>query len=299
MFGTIKPCKKCISARQRAAYKQHYCGLCFALHENFGKNARLFVNYDLTNDYLLSGSSRADGEIRTGRCPWSLFPKKIKYIRYPELSDYYAKLNFLLVYYNLLDDVQDDKSLIAKWITSNMEHGMLMLETTMRQEADLLQEYLEQLHRIEEKNEHTPVMDVASLFGTLLQNMVKPPFVLEEDEEPFSLINYWVGVWIYTVDAIVDALGDGFKKHYNPILSGLKGNPLMLLRSRKQELLGILRTCVENISHLLKIYPTYENAELLQQLFSGELPRIVCIYLEVEKDELIAKSETAAVGRLQ
>ena len=294
MFGAIKPCKKCLTAEQRKAYKKHYCGLCFGLHENFGKMARLLVNYDLTNDYLLSGSGRADGVVKTGRCPWSLLGKKVEYITYPELTDYFAQLNFILVYYNLLDDVHDDGSLLAKWITKRMEKQLPAVEGSMQREKELLQAYLKNLQQIEEENQLLPVMEVAHRFGLLLRDMVKPPFTLKSDEDAFSQINYWVGIWIYTMDAIVDAVGDGIKKHYNPILAGLQGDPLKVLRTRKRELLGILRRCVKNISDLLDIYPTYENAELLRQLFSGGLSKTVCMYLEVEKDEL-TKETTAAV----
>lgn len=299
MFGTIKPCKKCLPADQLAAYKRHYCGLCFALHENFGKLARLLINYDLTNDYLLSGSSRADGQIKTGRCPWNLLGKKMEYITYPGLTDYYAQLNFILVYYNLLDDVQDDGSLVAKWITKRMEKQLPKLEVPMNREKELLQNYLKTLQQIEQEGRAQPVMDVARHFGTLLREMVKPPFLFASDEAVFSEINYWVGVWIYTMDAIVDVVDDGYKKHYNPILAGLKGNSLTVLRSRKQELLDILRSCKDNILTLLDAYPTYENAALLRQLFSGELPKIVCMYMEVEKDELITQGKAAAAGELQ
>ena len=283
-----------MAPQQRAAYQQHYCGLCFALQKNFGKAAQLLVNYDLANNYLLSGSSRNDGTVQTGRCPWNLFGKKMEYITYPELSDYYAQLNFLLVYFNLQDDVRDDGAPVAKWICSRMEKHLSQLEQPLGREANLLQDYLTQLHQIEQENQLLPVMHVAHLFGKLLQNMVKPPFAFDSDESTFSLINYWVGVWIYTVDAIVDVLSDGIKKHYNPILAGLKGSALQTLRSRKEELLEILRNCVENINLLLEIYPTYENAQLLQLVFRGELPKIVCLYLEVEKDELIPQSKTAA-----
>lgn len=299
MFGTIKPCKRCLEPGQRAAYKQHYCGLCFALHEQFGLPARLLVNYDLTNDYLLSGSCRQDGQVQTGRCPFSLWPRRVRYVTYPGLPEYYARLNYLLVYYKLLDDVQDDGSFAAKWLTGKMEEQLRGLDGSMQKEAALLRQYLEKLSRVEEENELLPVMSVAALFGQLLKDMVKPPFVFETDENVFSGINYWTGVWIYTMDAILDCLGDGLKKRYNPILAGLSGSPLTILRSRKQELLDILRTCRENILLLLDMYPTHENAALLRSLFSGELPGIVCVYLEVEKDELIAQSKAAASGGLQ
>lgn len=299
MFGTIKPCKKGMPPEEWAAYRRHYCGLCFALHENFGKNARLLLNYDLTNDYLLSGSSRSDGQIRQSVCPWSMWRKKVSYITYPELTDYYARLNFILVYYNLLDDVEDDGSIVAKWITRRMAKQLTEMDGTMQRESELLRQYLQKLHEIEQENRWIPVMDVAILFGQLLKDMVKPPFEFETDEDVFSGINYWVGIWIYTMDAIVDCLDDGIRKHYNPILAGMKGDPLTLLRSRKQELLSILRKCRENILMLLDAYPTYENGALLRKLFSGELPKIVCIYLEVEKNELIPQGEASPSGRLQ
>lgn len=299
MFGTIKPCKKCLLPRQRAAYRQHYCGLCFALHNNFGRYARLFLNYDLTNDYLLSGSSRQDGQVQTGFCPFSLWPRRVSYVTYPGLSDYYAQLNFVLVYYKLLDDVLDDGSLIAKLLTDKMEPQLQALEGPLHREAALLRQYLGKLAEIEKERELLPVLSVAALFGALLRDMVKPPFVIPSDEYAFCEINYWTGVWIYTMDAILDCLTDGLRKRYNPILAGLEGLPLDILRSRKQELLDILRACRENILLLLDMYPTYENGDLLRSLFSGELPKIVCIYLEVEKDELIAQSKIAAPGAVQ
>lgn len=261
--------------------------------------ARLLLNYDLTNDYLLCGSSRNDGQLQTGKCPFSWWPRKVSYITYPQISDYFAQLNFILVYYNLMDDVHDDGSLLAKWITGKMSAQMEQLDSTMHREAELLRQYLQQLSQVEQRRESVSVLEVAQLFGQLLKDMVKPPFPFASDEEVFSGINYWVGIWIYTMDAIMDCLSDGYKKHYNPILAGHRGAPLTILRSRKQELMDILRKCRQNILLLLDTYPTYENATLLRQLFGGALPKIVCVYLEVEKDELIAQSEAAAAGRLQ
>ena len=298
MFGTIKPCKKCLSKEQRAAYKEHYCGLCFALHDNFGRFARLFLNYDLTNDYLLSGSCRTDGITRTARCPWSWYGKKVSYVTYPELSDYFARLNYILVYHNLLDDVRDDGSLTAKWITGKMEAPLAKIAPDMEPEIRLLQEYLARLHAMEEENALLPVMEVARHFGELLKAMIKPPFRDETDADVFSATNYWMGIWVYTMDAILDCPGDGLKGSYNPILAGLEGDPLTILRSRKQELLDILRSCRRNILMLLDTCPTYANGQLLRSLFSGDLPKIVCIYLEVEKDELNSQREAAAAGGL-
>lgn len=298
MFGAIKPCKKCLSKEQRAVYQAHYCGLCFALHDNFGKFARLFLNYDLTTDYLLAGSCRDGGQLHTARCPWSWYGKKVSYVTYPELANYFARLNYILVYYNLLDDVHDDGSRIAKWITGRMEDSLPEITPLMEAEIQTLTAYLAKLSIIEQENALLPVLEVAKLFGELLKAMVKPPFTDAIDADVFSAINYWTGIWIYTMDAILDCLGDGLKGRYNPILAGTEGVPLVVLRTRKQELLDILRTCRQNILMLLDTCPTYQNGELLRSLFSGDLPKLVCIYLEVEKDELNSQSKAATAGGL-
>lgn len=286
MFGTIKPKNGRCTKEQCKEYKKYYCGLCFAMGDNFGEISRLFINYDLTNDYLLAGLKSGDKFEKEGVCPWSFYHKKVKYYEIPNLSNYFAKLNYIFVYYKLMDDIDDDRSIKAKLLTRYMKDNILSIETEMMTEITDLCSYLSQLKKIENESRHVPVYEVASLFGNVLKKIVLPPTMCEEDKVIFSEINYWVGVWIYTMDAILDSLSDGLKKRYNPILAGLEGTPLFLLRARKTELIDILKTCRRNILHLINLYSLTEQREILINLFDGDLPEIVCIYLEVEKDVL-------------
>ncbi len=289
MFGTIKPCKKSFSDEMRAEYKKYYCGLCFAMDKNFGKYARFLVNYDLTNDYLLSASVRDDIQECEGRCPWSWRRKKVRYAVCDPLSDYYARLNFLFVYHKLLDDIKDENSRRAKLAVKKMAAGIERIDGEMEREKRLLEEYLEMLHSIEEKNLKTPVENVAALFGKLLENMVKPDFLCDEDEDVFSKINYWTGVWIYTVDAVNDCAADSIKKRYNPITAGFEGDALSIMKARKEEVLGILKKSRSNILQLLELYPTYRNRDVLTGLFNTPLPKLICMNLEVKEDEFAFK----------
>ncbi len=286
MFGTIKPktsaCNKC----QRKEYKKYYCGLCCAIGKEFGDLSRFFVNFDLTNELIIASSSTEIIDEKIARCPWSWRKKKIKYIESEGVSEYFAKLNYLLVYYKLQDDIKDENSLKSKIIAKNMAKTVKPLEVEFQRETQLFKEYIEKLHSVESGNKHVPVFSVAEMFGILLEQMVYPKCIENFDRDVFSKINYWIGIWIYTMDAILDCLNDSRKHCYNPILAGLEGDPLVLLRARKKELLDILKQCRRNIYDLLNLYPMYRNEELLKNLFQGDLPKIVCLYLEVEKDEL-------------
>lgn len=286
MFGSIKPCKKYLTEDQRKQYRKYYCGLCFAMDRNFGKYARFFVNFDLTNDFLLSGSMTEDKTEHQAVCPWSWRRKTVTYIDSPSLSDYFAKLNYLLVYCNLLDDVEDDKSFLARKITERMTQKAQQVTEEMPQETRLLGQYLEKLKKIEKENRHLPVFPTAQLFGMLLRTMVNPPQMSDADLDIFAEINYWVGIWIYTADAVADCMSDSRKKRYNPILAGIDADAATVLRVRKKEILDIFKQCRTNLLMLLEMCPVYENKELLIRLFSQDLPKIIRMYLEVEKNEL-------------
>lgn len=286
MFGTIKPKNGKCTKSQCREYRKYYCGLCFALGNRFGDLSRLFVNYDLTNDYLLAGVSCRDREEITDVCPWSIRRKKVTYYLIPDISDYFAKLNYIFVYYKLLDDINDENSIKAKFFSRHMTDHIDTFKNEMNLEITTLCSYLKVLKKIESENKHLPVFEVASLFGFALKNIVAPQTLSVEDTQIFAEINYWMGIWIYTMDAISDCLNDGLKNRYNPILSGLEGSPLFLLRARKTELIDILKMCRTNIIDLVNLYSVSEYRDLLINLFDGDLPQIVCLFLEVEKDVL-------------
>ena len=286
MFGTIKPKNGKCTKEQREEYKKYYCGLCFAMGNSFGDISRMFINYDLTNDYLLAGLGSNDKSEKEDICPWSIRKKRVKYYEIPDMSDYFAKLNYIFVYYKLIDDIHDDCSIKAKILARCMKNNIESIQHEMNAEITDLCSYLGQLKEIELENKLIPIFEVASLFGCVLKKMVYPPHLSDSDKVIFSEFNYWVGVWIYTMDAILDCLNDGLKNKYNPILAGLNGSPLFLLRTRKKELIDVLRVCRTNILDLINLYSCVEQREMLINLFDGDLPKIVCLYLEVEKDVL-------------
>ncbi len=283
MFGTIKPCKKKCSKEELQEYKKYYCGLCFAMGEKFGNLSRFFINYEIASNFLLFSSIEGKVETESAICPWSVKHRKVTYY-HTTTSDYFAKLNYILVYYKLADDIADDNSLKAKLLQKLLNKDISEVENEMHNETDTLKKYLKKLHEIEQRREHVPVFEVSHLFGSFLEEAIKPIGLSEADSAIFSKINYWMGVWIYTVDAIMDCISDGYKKRYNPILAGLSGDSLFILRFRKNELIGLLKKSRKSILELIELFPENKEKLLLKHLFDCNLPKIAYIYLGIEGD---------------
>ncbi|OZM72179.1 hypothetical protein CFN78_16760 [Amycolatopsis antarctica] len=71
MFGIIRPCRHRLTARLRADWTAHLCGLCLALRDEHGQLARVVTNYDgLVVSALVEAQVPDGGQRRAaGPCP--------------------------------------------------------------------------------------------------------------------------------------------------------------------------------------------------------------------------------------
>lgn len=287
MFGTVLPKTSQCTREQRRDYKKYYCGLCFALGEEFGDFSRFLLNYDLTNEFFLACLAFGDTcTVKEAVCPWSVRRKKVKYIQSDKVSEYLANLTYIFSYYKVMDDVADGGSIASRLLAKKMERHINKPENKLAREKLVLETYLNQLHEVEKKAEYVSVFSVAEMFGNALKNMVIVRDMESTQAEIFAQINYWTGIWIYTVDAISDCYMDALKKQYNPILAGTAKPVAIVLESRKEELTDILKLCRKNLLDLSDLYTNGENRVMLRNLFSQKLSGIVCLNLGVEKDVL-------------
>ena len=287
MFGTVVPSRARLGRENKECYRQYYCGLCFALEARHGRQARLTLNYDITNEYLLAALAMPQpNEICEGICPYSLRRRHVRCTAQNALSDYFSDLNYLLIYYKLQDNAMDDGSRIAARICAKMEPGLDAVGERLPEERRLLLSYLNELHETERENAFIPLFPAAERFGAMMEFAVTPPGMEGLTLDIFSRINYWLGVWIYTVDALQDCMADHRKKRYNPILAGTGAHPADAVAARREELLEILRACRQNLRDLVLLLNVGERQELLLKLFDLRLPYGARNLLEVKNDAL-------------
>ena len=109
MFGYVTPLKPELKIREYEMFRGYYCGVCMHIKDTFGNLPRLTLNYDMTFlGLLLDGLHKESPQIKFQRCMAHPLKNKPMIISNKSL-EYTAAMNVSLVYYKLLDDVNDDK----------------------------------------------------------------------------------------------------------------------------------------------------------------------------------------------
>ena len=128
--------------------------------------------------------------------------------------DYAAQMNVLLAYYNLIDDWKDDKNFTKKTIAGLFEKDYERVVRNYPRQAGAVSDYLEKLSAYERAKE-TNIDLVAGLTGEMLGEL----FAWKEDEwyEELKTLGYYMGKFVYLMDAYEDLKKDEKKDAYNPL----------------------------------------------------------------------------------
>lgn len=214
MFGYVTANKPELKMREFARYKGFYCGLCRRLRKNYGLSGQMTLTYDMTFlIILLSSLYEPETQERRKRC--LVHPGRRQFMLYNEISDYAAAMNVLLSHDHLADNWRDEKKL----------SGLLGMKLFARKKKRIARQYPRQAGVIadalaelsEREQENCRDIDAAARpFGTLMAEL----FVWREDAfqnilRPFG---FYLGKFIYIMDAWMDVVDDKEKGCYNPFV---------------------------------------------------------------------------------
>ena len=213
MFGYINVNGKELSEENKQIYQSYYCGLCRKLREFCGAKGQVLLNYDMTFlVVLLTGLYEPQTESTSFTC--LIHPMKKRLARSNEIQDYAAQMNVLLAYYNLVDDWKDDKSYTKKTVAAMLEKDYQCVAKNYPRQAEAIENYIAKLSEYEE-NKETNIDLVAGLTGEMLGEI----FAWKQDEwyDELKTLGFYMGKFIYIMDAY-DDLPEDMKKHsYNPL----------------------------------------------------------------------------------
>jgi hypothetical protein len=212
MFGYINVNGKQLSEENKKIYQSYYCGLCRSLREFCGAKGQALLNYDMTFlVVLLTGLYEPGTEEKVFTC--MVHPMKKRTVRFNEIEQYAAQMNILLAYYNLVDDWKDDRNYSKKTIASMFEKDYRRVRENYPRQTRAVEEYMEKL-AVCEKNRETNIDLVAGLTGEMLGEI----FAWRQDEwyGELKTLGFYLGKFIYLMDAYEDFEKDEKKDHYNP-----------------------------------------------------------------------------------
>ncbi|MFI3171052.1 MAG: DUF5685 family protein [Eubacteriales bacterium] len=215
MFGYVTVHKPEMKMKDFAKYKAYYCGLCHTLKDQYGLTGQITLNYDMTFAIvLLSSLYEVEGAHGTSRC--IVHPIKKHELLQNEITEYAAAMNVILAYYHLEDDWQDEKSIVGLAGTVALKHKVKHIEEIYPRQCKVIRKKLEKLQEFEQKN-ITEIDAVAGCFGELMGEL----FTYKQDvwEERLRKIGFYLGKFIYIMDAYDDIEKDLKEKNYNPLKS--------------------------------------------------------------------------------
>ncbi len=215
VFGFVMANLAELSKTDRARYSQVYCGVCREIRKQASSAARLGLSYDMAFlALLLMSLYEPDEEFGSKACSFHpLRPRKWVdnvYIRYA------ADMNVALAFYNALDDKEDDKSLVAGYMTGVLGKTLPEIIEKYPRQCKAIEDCIAQLHTLEQENCTNPDLP-AACFGQLMSELL----VFSEDMWAESLrgMGQALGRYIYLADAAVDYRRDKRKGKYNPFLA--------------------------------------------------------------------------------
>ena len=212
MFGYIEMNKPEIKFKDFDLYKSFYCGLCRELREKYGVSAQLTLSYDMTFVILLL-SGLYEPRTYKGTTHCMIHPVRKQTVRKNEITEYGADMNVLLTYYKCLDDWKDDRKYLKLGYARLLEGKNKRLNKLYPEKSRRIAELLDELSRLEKENE-TDVDRMSGIFGHIMEEILA--YRQDEWEKSLRKIGFYLGKFIYLLDAYDDVEDDGKNKDYNP-----------------------------------------------------------------------------------
>jgi hypothetical protein len=276
MFGYINVNAKELPEESRKVYQSYYCGLCRRLRSNYGAKGQMLLNYDMTFlVVLLTGLYEAKNTECQFVC--GLHPLKKRNSYENEITDYAAAMNVVLSYHNLVDDWVDDRNYTKKILADMLRKDYDRIKDFYPRQIAAVEKYMEELSAYEKQNE-TNIDLVAGLTGEMLGEI----FAWKQDEwyDELKTIGFYMGKFIYLMDAYEDLDRDEKKDAYNPLRTLKKEHEQDFEVLCKLMMTSMASECAKSFERL----PILQHADILRNiLYSGIWSKYEYIQLKKKK----------------
>ena len=237
MFGYVRPFKSELLVREYDQYKAAYCQLCRALKEHYGRAASFTLSYDCTFYALLMLSTReARLSLHHGRCVMNPL-KRCDFLESDgEVYHKAAALSVLLTYHKLRDNLEDDS--FFKSLGSRL--FLPFVSRKARKAAEeypfLAQEAQKAMDGQRQAEENAGGVDAcAEPTANLLAALFRELACDSLQGAALERFGYFLGRWVYLMDAADDLLDDLKEGAFNPFIPrlGLSGKTELTPQERK------------------------------------------------------------------
>ena len=281
MFGYVRPFKSELLVRQYDQYKAAYCQLCRALKQHYGWLASFTLSYDCTFYALLMLSTReAKLSLHHGRCVMNPL-KRCDFLESDgEAYHKAAALSVLLTYHKLRDNLEDD----SFWKSFGSRVFLPFVSRKAKRAAKeypfLAQEAQKAMEGQREAEQSGGGVDacaeptanlLSALFGELSCDKMQA-VALER-------FGYFLGRWVYLMDAADDLMDDLKEGAFNPFIPrlGLSGKKELSCEERKaadEAMNQALNATAAQMLLAFQLIDTQNFGPILENVVEKGLPEI-------------------------
>ncbi len=238
MFGYVRPYKPELLVKEYGQYKAIYCQLCRVLGDEYGVLARFALSYDCAFYAMLALSvtgSRVEEQKR--RCVCNPL-KACTYLPSPgEAYKKAAALCVLLTYHKLRDDCEDEgffASLGSRLLLPVVSPKASRAAGQYPGMAGIVEKAMESQRQAEE--EGAGVDRCAEPTANLLRELFGELAGCDSKQRPaLESFGYFLGRWVYLMDAADDLAEDMRSGSFNPFIKrlGLEGKKELTHEERR------------------------------------------------------------------
>ncbi len=270
MFGNIKPVRGEMKIKDHNIYRAYYCGLCRSMGARYKGLCNMGLSYEAVfAAILVSAFSDEELKFKNTRCIMHPLTKNPTVVGNSSV-DRAAALNVLLIYHSLCDNVRDEndfKSRLAKiWFTRPYKKAK-----KENPSADsLIKDKLEDLEMLEE-----------SLCGVL--DMAAQPFAelmgetalsaADEKNDDIYWFGFFMGKWLYVLDAFDDIEKDKESGAYNPFLMMLPDKTAEEVKNlAREDAEYLLKSALTRLGQIFDKLPVKRNKEIIENILFLGMP---------------------------
>ena len=274
MFGYVTVNKPEIKFKDFDMYRSFYCGLCRELRERCGIPGQISLTYDMTFVVLLL-SGLYEPPTRKGKSRCVVHPLKAQPVRKNEITEYCADMNVILSYYKCMDDWNDEHKVTRKILADSYNSKVNIIRKKYENKARIIESSLKDLSELEAQK-CNDIDRVSYCFGKQLAAIT----AWRDDEwhETLSKLGFFLGKYIYILDAYDDLEKDVEKKNYNMLI------PYMKQPDFDNYVGNLLNSIMAECARYFERLPIINDVEILRNIiYSGVWTRFDAAKLRHEK----------------
>ncbi len=221
MFGYVNVDRSEMLGKDFDTYKAIYCSLCKQLGKEYSFLARFILSYDCTFYAVVALALAEDCPgFCTGRCKFNPL-KKCNYLNKGEedLSKA-AALSIITAYYKIIDNISDG-SILEKLVCYVLKPVFSIWHKKAKENYPQLEEAVATMSESQfevEKDRDCSIDKSADPTAKMLSSVMAELSADETDSKIYSTFGYFLGKWIYLIDAANDYDDDLKRNSFNPYI---------------------------------------------------------------------------------